>query len=323
MNQHSFNIKVATQYGVNCAVLLQNIYYWVEKNQANNKHFHDGYYWTYNSNKAFRQQFEYMTAKQIRHTLEVLQNEGLILTGNYNKGCDRTLWYTVTEKGFNILSGIEESKHESIVEIEEIEEFKNDLPDVVEPKHEELSIEKTCQKGQNDLPKQTTSICPPGQMELPSGSNGTNKIPQIKTTNINLEKEIYKEKDKQECVCLEIFECWNSKNLLKCSELTNNLKAVILSALKSFTLKQIKLYIDRYDEMLNAPEYWFSHNWSLRSFLTQGNAISDFTDTGEKWLNYSKWLSDRKKSNNQNYIHNKYTEEQISSLITNLDEVEV
>lgn len=39
---HHFTLSVACEYGVNEAVILQNIYYWVEKNAANRRHFHDG-----------------------------------------------------------------------------------------------------------------------------------------------------------------------------------------------------------------------------------------------------------------------------------------
>lgn len=45
---HNFDINIAEKYGINAAIILQNMYYWIEKNRANEKHFHDGYYWTYN-----------------------------------------------------------------------------------------------------------------------------------------------------------------------------------------------------------------------------------------------------------------------------------
>ena len=42
---HNFDTEIATEYGINEAILLNNIYYWVEYNKANEKNFHDGYYW--------------------------------------------------------------------------------------------------------------------------------------------------------------------------------------------------------------------------------------------------------------------------------------
>lgn len=101
---HYFDIEVAKKYGVHCAVLLQNIWHWVKKNEANNKNFHDGYYWTYNSTKAFQELFPYLSQKQIETALKKLRDEEIIKTGNYNAvAYDRTLWYAITEKGKSIL----------------------------------------------------------------------------------------------------------------------------------------------------------------------------------------------------------------------------
>jgi hypothetical protein len=44
-----FDVEVAKTVGVEEALLLQHLEYWVYKNAANGKHFHDGAYWTYNS----------------------------------------------------------------------------------------------------------------------------------------------------------------------------------------------------------------------------------------------------------------------------------
>lgn len=100
---HSFDIDVAKIYGVNAAILLKYIGHWIDKNKANDKHFHDGNYWTYNSVKAFKELFPYMSEKVIRNTLKKLEDDGIIVTGNYNKAAyDRTTWYALTEKGKSI-----------------------------------------------------------------------------------------------------------------------------------------------------------------------------------------------------------------------------
>lgn len=98
---HNFDTKIAEQYGINAAIILQNIYYWIEKNRANDKHFHDGYFWTYNSLKAFEELFPYMSSRQIRSALDKLEEDGIIICGNYNNSTyDRTKWYAITEVGY-------------------------------------------------------------------------------------------------------------------------------------------------------------------------------------------------------------------------------
>lgn len=100
---HSFDIDIAKIYGVNAAILLKHIGHWIDKNKANGKHFYDGNYWTYNSVKAFKELFPYMSEKVIRNTLKKLEDDGIIITGNYNKvAYDRTTWYALTEKGKSI-----------------------------------------------------------------------------------------------------------------------------------------------------------------------------------------------------------------------------
>lgn len=99
MKKHILDIGVAQLVGTNAALILENISYWCEHNAANNTNLHDGHYWTYNSTKAFGELFPYMTVNVIRTALKKLKDNGLILSGNFNKSVyDRTTWYTLTEK---------------------------------------------------------------------------------------------------------------------------------------------------------------------------------------------------------------------------------
>lgn len=102
--QHSFDVELAIQYGIKEAILLNHLYFWIEKNKANNVHYYDNHYWTYNSIKAFKELFPYMSERQINNSLNKLKEQGLIITGNYNKSTyDRTTWYAFTEIGMSIM----------------------------------------------------------------------------------------------------------------------------------------------------------------------------------------------------------------------------
>lgn len=102
--QHFFNVRIATEYGTNCAIILNNIYYWTIENEANNRNFYDGRYWTYNSIRAYKEIFPYMSEKTIRNSINKLIEEGILIDGNYNDiAYDRTKWYAITDKGFSIL----------------------------------------------------------------------------------------------------------------------------------------------------------------------------------------------------------------------------
>ena len=102
--QHSFNIEIAKEHGLLEAIIINNLFFWIEKNKANNVNYYDGTYWTYNSIKALNELFPYASERKISYALKHLEEEGIIKTGNYNKlAQDRTLWYAFTEKGISIL----------------------------------------------------------------------------------------------------------------------------------------------------------------------------------------------------------------------------
>lgn len=97
--EHHFNVYLASEIGVEEAIFIHNLYFWIKKNEANNKHFYDGYYWTYNSAKAFSELFPYWTPKQIIRIIKSCIEKGYVIKGEYNKSkYDRTSWYAITEK---------------------------------------------------------------------------------------------------------------------------------------------------------------------------------------------------------------------------------
>ena len=102
--EHSFNIELASKYGVEEAVVIQNLFFWINKNVANDKNFYDGRYWTYNSAKAFAKLFPYLNESKLFRILKSLQDNDIIIKGNYNKEkFDRTGWYAFTDNGISIL----------------------------------------------------------------------------------------------------------------------------------------------------------------------------------------------------------------------------
>lgn len=106
IGEHHFHVSVAVEVGVNAAVLLEQFNWWISKNQANGKHFHDGRYWTYNSTKAFAEMYPYMSQKAVKNALRKLEDGGYIVVGDYNENrMKRPNWYSITEKGYSLLFG--------------------------------------------------------------------------------------------------------------------------------------------------------------------------------------------------------------------------
>lgn len=95
---YNFDAEIARIYGVDNAVMIWNLQYWIEHNEANGKHFYNGRTWTYNSVDAYSKIFPFWSKGQIRRILNSLEEKGVIVTGNFNEDARvRTTWYAFTD----------------------------------------------------------------------------------------------------------------------------------------------------------------------------------------------------------------------------------
>lgn len=84
--------KLATEIGLNEAIILQQMHYWLKKSNHN----YDGRRWIYNSYKEWEQHFPFWSNATIRRTISSLEKQELLFVGNYNKaGFDNTKWYSI------------------------------------------------------------------------------------------------------------------------------------------------------------------------------------------------------------------------------------
>lgn len=112
------------------------------------------------------------------------------------------------------------------------------------------------------------------QIALPSNASVT----QEKRTSISISNSISKEED--------IFNYYNSKNIINHRELTQEIKKSITKALTKYSVEQLKTYIDRYAKVIKDKRYFFDYKWSLKDLLDRKNGISAFSDDGSKWVDY-------------------------------------
>lgn len=151
--------RLATVLGLNEAIFLQQIHYWLRENERHKRHkshYRAGHWWTYNSYENWQKNnfpfWSISTLKRISKALSrpytpkkatdtKISREALIITTDkYNRDCtDRTLWYTID--------------YEALAEIEaELEKRRGCQNDTVEsakvtPSEE---VKMTLSKGQND-----------------------------------------------------------------------------------------------------------------------------------------------------------------------------
>lgn len=100
--EHHFCIEDAEKYGIEKAILLYNIDFWLKTNKANKKNKREfggkEYYWTFNSASSFKELFPYMKVSSISRWLKELEDNGALISGKFNKlGYDKTKWYTTKD----------------------------------------------------------------------------------------------------------------------------------------------------------------------------------------------------------------------------------
>ncbi|NJH82141.1 conserved phage C-terminal domain-containing protein [Staphylococcus hyicus] len=92
--------KLAEEIGLNEAIILQQIHYWLNTS----KHNYDGKKWIYNSYPKWIEQFPFWSESTIKRTITSLEKQNLVHVGNYNKaGFDRTKWYSINYTTLNKL----------------------------------------------------------------------------------------------------------------------------------------------------------------------------------------------------------------------------
>lgn len=83
--------KLAEKIGLNEAIFLQQLHYWLAKGKKI-----QGKSWVYNSYEQWLIQFPFWSLTTIRRIINNLEKSEIIVTGNFNKaGFDKTKWYTI------------------------------------------------------------------------------------------------------------------------------------------------------------------------------------------------------------------------------------
>lgn len=84
--------QLAEQIGLNKAIVLQQIHYWINKN----KPMPDGYTWVYNSIPEWKKQFPFWSEKTIANILRELRSEGFLVAESKSENhWDKTLFYRI------------------------------------------------------------------------------------------------------------------------------------------------------------------------------------------------------------------------------------
>lgn len=88
--------ELAVRLGLNEAIIVQQIHYWIQINERADRNASDGYYWTYNTYEQWAEQFPFWSVKTIKRTISRLESAGILITDHLNKSkMDQTKWYRI------------------------------------------------------------------------------------------------------------------------------------------------------------------------------------------------------------------------------------
>lgn len=84
--------SLAEKVGLNEAVLLQQIHYWLVRS----RHLKEGRKWIYNTYKDWKKQMPFWSHATIGRTIRSLEERGYLVSANFNASkMDKTKWYTI------------------------------------------------------------------------------------------------------------------------------------------------------------------------------------------------------------------------------------
>ena len=91
---HGFDTGYAMSYGVDEAIMIRNLQFFITANANRGHNFHEGRFWTYDRLEDFPKHFPYWSVKQCRRIIESLISKKVIIVGEFNtRWSNRTCWY--------------------------------------------------------------------------------------------------------------------------------------------------------------------------------------------------------------------------------------
>ncbi len=101
---HSFDIQIASMYGIEGAIMIHHFQHWIRINQVAKRNIIDGRCWSYQKRKDILLHYPYWDIDQIRRICEKLVDQGVLIMKNFNQSkFDKTIWYAFAdEKAFGV-----------------------------------------------------------------------------------------------------------------------------------------------------------------------------------------------------------------------------
>ena len=121
---------LAVKIGLNEAVVLQQIHYWL----VTSAHVKEGKKWVFNTYKDWQLQLPFWSESTIKRTIKSLEDQGYLISANFNRfKMDKTKWYSIN--------------------YEKLEQLEDDAEIFMEPStgQDELPFDSECDRGEGSM----------------------------------------------------------------------------------------------------------------------------------------------------------------------------
>ena len=129
-----------------------------------------------------------------------------------------------------------------------------------------------------------TDQCQTSSPPVPEGvPTGATSAPETEPVKKDRKKDRKKE-DRKKIEKEQLFQLWNSVNIIQHRELTDHRTMVIMAALQHHTIEELCEAVVNYAKVLHGDEFFWDYRWTLEEFLTRG--LDKFLDGEVAEANY-------------------------------------
>jgi hypothetical protein len=161
--------SLAVKIGLNEAIVLQQLHFWLKKYEVDKEHIKDGRTWIYNSTSQWQENFPWWSKETIKRILVNLRKMKLVdATDKFNSmKIDKTLWYTINYEVCDALGDVEMAPHPAKGQIDPMEGSDCAIGEVNLTQAITIDYTKTTSKRTGDAPKGHAAVAATAQSAMP------------------------------------------------------------------------------------------------------------------------------------------------------------
>lgn len=241
--------KLAKEIGLNEAIFLQQLHYWLNSKSA--KKINDKK-WIYNTYEDWNKQFPFWSVATIKRTITSLTKKDLIIKGNFNRaGFDKTVWYSIN---YDVLECVSQRLGQN-----------------------DLTRGSNCTNGEGQ--NEPTNTIDYSETSTETNNNNATKLKEDNLDKLKSDFEMIwseypksRRKDKQKCFT-------RYKNALKDGETHEAILEGLMRYKKEIAYKRTS------NEFIRLSSTWFNNkNWNDEYEIGEQENYSNFDNIDSKWV---------------------------------------